>query len=327
MPATEPTSLSHSVGFADIESAAKRIRPIVRRTPVLTSKGFDERAGARTFFKCENLQRCGAFKIRGASNFLLSIPKEELGRGVVAFSSGNHAQAVAFAAKSVGAPATLVMPDDAPRSKMQATRDHGARIVTYDRLTGDREAIAREIAGESGATVVPPFEHPWIVAGQGTAGLELLQEVPDLDALVVCVGGGGLISGSALAAKQLSPRIRIYGVEPEAGNDVFLSLQAGHPVEIPPPDTIADGLRTTRPGPLTFALMQRLVDEMVLVSESEIRETLKFLLARMKILVEPSGAVAAAALLFGKLPPGLGEAGVILSGGNVDTDRLAEYLR
>ncbi|MGH9667936.1 MAG: threonine ammonia-lyase, partial [Bryobacteraceae bacterium] len=295
--------------------------------PVLTSRGFDERAGSRAFFKCENFQRCGAFKLRGAANFLLSIPKADLPRGVVAFSSGNHAQAVAFAAKAVGAPATLVMPGDAPRSKMEATRDFGARIVTYDRLTGDREAIARSIAAESGAIVVPPFEHPWIVAGQGTTGLELAREVPDLDALVVCVGGGGLISGCAIAAKQLCPTIRIFGVEPEAANDVFLSLQAGHPVEIPPPDTIADGLRTTKPGALTFSIMQRLVDEIVLVSEREIRETLRFLLTRMKILAEPSGAVAAAALLFGKLPPNVRHAGVVVSGGNVDPDRLAEYLR
>ncbi|HLJ18360.1 MAG TPA: threonine/serine dehydratase [Bryobacteraceae bacterium] len=325
MPITEPTAVN--VTFADIQDASHRIRPIARRTPVLTSRGFDERAGTRTFFKCENLQRCGAFKIRGASNFLLSMPKQDLPRGVVSFSSGNHAQAVAFAAKSVGAPATLVMPEDAPRSKMEATRDHGARIVTHNRFTENREAIGRRIAAESGATLVPPFDHPWIIAGQGTAALELLEEIPDLDALVVCIGGGGLISGCAIAAKYLRPAIRIFGVEPEIANDTFLSLQAGHPVEIPAPDTIADGLRTTKPGAITFSIMQQLVDEIVLVTEREIEETLKFLLTRMKILVEPSGAVAAAALLFGKLPPALQTAGVILSGGNVDADRLAGFLR
>ena len=325
MPITEPTAAN--VTFADIQDASQRIRPIARRTPVLTSRGFDERAGTRTFFKCENLQRCGAFKIRGASNFLLSMPEQDLPRGVVSFSSGNHAQAVAFAAKSVGAPATLVMPEDAPRSKIEATRDYGARIVTHNRFTENREAIGRRIAAESGATLVPPFDHPWIIAGQGTAALELLEEIPDLDALVVCIGGGGLISGCAIAAKFLRPAIRIFGVEPEIANDTFLSLQAGHPVEIPAPDTIADGLRTTKPGAITFSIMQQLVDEIVLVTEREIEETLKFLLTRMKILVEPSGAVAAAALLFGKLPPALQTAGVILSGGNVDADRLAGFLR
>jgi threonine dehydratase len=322
MPAIETAEVT----FEDIEAAGARIRPITRRTPVMTSRGFDERADARAFFKCENLQRCGAFKIRGAMNYLRSMPKADLPRGVVAFSSGNHAQAVAVAAKDAGAPATLVMPDDAPRSKMEASRDQGARIITHDRFSQSREAIAEEIVRETGATLVPPFNHPWIVAGQGTAGLELLEEIPDLDALVVQVGGGGLISGCAIAAKHMRPGIRVFGVEPENANDVFLSLQAGHPVEIPPPDTIADGLRTRKPGPVTFPLMQRLVDEMVLVSEEEIRQTMKFLLTRMKILAEPSGAVAAAALLFGKLPPRMGNVGVIISGGNVDADKLAEYL-
>ena len=312
--------------FADVAAAGERIRPLARRTPVMTSRGFDEKTGARVFFKCENLQRCGAFKIRGAANFLRSMPKEDLPRGVVAFSSGNHAQAVAVAARDAGAPATIVMPTDAPKSKIEATRDQGARIVTYNRLSESREAIAKELVERTSATLVPPFDHPWIVAGQGTAGLELLQEVPDLDALVVQVGGGGLISGCAVAAKHLRPSIRIFGVEPENGNDVFLSLQAGRPVEIPSPDTIADGLRTTKPGPVTFPLISRFVEEIALVSEEEIRETVRFLLLRMKILAEPSGAVAAAALLFGKLPPDLDRVGVIISGGNVDGDLLAGIL-
>ncbi|MEO7142233.1 MAG: pyridoxal-phosphate dependent enzyme [Bryobacteraceae bacterium] len=316
-----------AVTFAEIEGAAGRIGGIARRTPVLTSRGFNARSGAQVFFKCENFQRCGAFKIRGAANFLLSMAPADLPRGVVAFSSGNHAQAVAVAAREVGARATIVMPEDAPRSKMEATQDAGARIVTHNRFTESREAIARGIAEESGATVVPPFDHPWIVAGQGTAALELLAEVPELDALVTPIGGGGLISGCAVAARQLRPAIRIFGVEPEIANDAFLSLQAGYPVEIPPPETIADGLRTVKPGVVTFAIMQRLVDEVALVSESEIVETMKFLLTRMKILVEPSGAVAAAAVLFGKLPERLGKVGVVLSGGNVDADALADFLR
>lgn len=311
MPVTEPD-------FEDIRRAADRIRPIAKRTPVMTSRGFNAQAGVDAFFKCENFQTGGAFKIRGAANFIFSIPKDQLAKGVVAYSSGNHAQAVAIAARSVGAAATLVMPTDAPRSKMEATREQGARIVLYDRFKEDRTAIGVRISEETGATLVPPFDHPWIVAGQGTAALELLEEVPDLDTLVVCIGGGGLISGSSIAAKHLRTGIRVIGVEPEKGNDVFLSLAAGRRVEIPPPDTIADGLRTPCPGELTFAIMQRNVERVVLVSDDEIRATERFLLARLKILVEPSGAVSAAAALFGKLPAGVGRAGIILSGGNVD---------
>ena len=309
--------------FADIERAAERIRPVAKRTPVMTSRGFDQRAGIHAFFKCENLQTGGAFKIRGAANFVFSIPEADLPRGVVAFSSGNHAQAVAIAARHVGIPATLVMPTDAPRSKMEATRAQGATIVTYDRFNDDRAAIGARIAAETGATLVPPFDHPWIVAGQGTAALELLEEIPDLDAIVTPVGGGGLIAGSSIAAKHLRPSIRVIGVEPELGNDVYRSLQAGKRVEIPPPETIADGLRTPTPGELTFAIIQRNVESVVFVTEDEIRAGVKFLLARLKILVEPSGAVGAAAALAGKLPNGLGRVGIILSGGNVDFEVLA----
>lgn len=306
------------VSLEQIRAAAARIAPIARRTPVRTSGSFNRRAGAGAFFKCENLQRGGAFKIRGASNFIYSIPEDQRARGVVAFSSGNHAQAVAIAARSLGIQATLVMPNDAPAAKLAATRAHGPRIVTYDRLKEDREEIGRRIAAESGAVLVPPFDHPWIIAGQGTAALELFEEVPDLDALVVCLGGGGLLSGCAVAARALAPQVRVFGVEPELANDYWLSRRAGKPVTIPPPDTIADGLRTTTPGAHTFPIIQALVEDILLVSEDEIRATMAFLLSRTKMLVEPSGAVAAAAVLYGKLPPGLRRAGVLLSGGNVD---------
>jgi threonine dehydratase len=288
----------------------------------MTSRSVDARAGLAAFFKCENFQRGGAFKIRGASNLVLSIPPADLPRGVVAFSSGNHAQATAIAAKYVGAPATIVMPEDAPRSKMEPTRDLGARIVTYNRFTDDREAIAARILTETNGTLVPPFDHPLIVAGQGTAALELLEDQPDLDALVVCIGGGGLLAGSATIAKSLRPGIRIFGVEPELANDTFLSFAKGERVTIPPPDTIADGLRAPAPGKLTFPIIQKLVEQIVLVTEDEIRATVRFLLERMKILVEPSGAVAPAAVLFGKLPAGIRTAGVVISGGNTDLDSL-----
>lgn len=311
------------VNLEHIRSAGSRIAPVARRTPVRTSGSFDRRAGVSAFFKCENFQRGGAFKIRGAANFIYSIPGDQRPRGVVAFSSGNHAQAVAIAARSVGVEATLVMPTDAPASKLAATRAHGPRIVQYDRLTEDREAIGRRIADETGATLVPPFDHPWIIGGQGTAALELLEEVPDLDALVVCLGGGGLLSGCAIAARALAPKARVFGVEPELANDYWLSRRAGAPVTIAPPDTIADGLRTTTPGLHTFPIIQTLVDDILLVSEDEIRATMAFLLSRTKMLAEPSGAVAAAAVLFGKLPPGLRRAGVLISGGNVDLGFLA----
>lgn len=320
MPVTESVD---PVTFAEIREASARIRPLAKRTPVMTSRGFNARSGVEAFFKCENLQTGGAFKIRGAANFLGRLTPEELSRGVVAFSSGNHAQAVAIAAQAHGARATLVMPLDAPRAKVEATRDRGASIVNYDRLKDDRTAIGRRIAGETGATLVPPYDHPWTIAGQGTAALELLEEIPDLDALVVCIGGGGLISGSAIAARHLRPGIRVIGVEPELGNDTFLSLAAGKRVDIGASETIADGLRSPSPGELTFPIIQRHVERVVLVSEEEIRAAMKFLLLRMKLLVEPSGAVPTAAALFGKLPPGIRRAGIVLSGGNADFEILA----
>ena len=312
--------MNTDISIDDIQGAAERIKGIAHRTPIVTSRTFDELAGSSVFFKCENFQRGGAFKIRGASNFVYSIPKDELHRGVVSYSSGNHAQAVAIAAASVEIPATIVMPADAPKSKLEATRGYGARVVTYDRMLGNRETIGRKIADETGATLVPPYDHPWTIAGQGTAALELLEEVPDLDTLIVCIGGGGLMSGCAIAAKALRPEIRIFGVEPADGNDTYLSFRAHTRVEIPMPLTVADGLRATKPGELTFPIIQKHVEDVVLVSDKEIRETMRFLLTRMKILVEPSGAVAAAAVFHHKLPPGLGKTGVIVSGGNVDLE-------
>jgi threonine dehydratase len=276
----------------------------------------------RVFLKCENLQRTGAFKIRGASNLILSLSPEELARGVVAFSSGNHAQATAVAAKYAGAPATIVMPEDAPRSKVEATRAAGARIVTYDRMREDREAIAARVLQELRGTLVPPFDHPMIMAGQGTAALELLEDTPTPGALVVCVGGGGLAAGCATIAKSMRPGIRIFGVEPKVANDAALSLAAGERITIPPPDTIADGLRTPTTGKLTFPILQRHLEKILLVSEAEIRATMRFALERLKILIEPSGAVALAAVLFGMLPREIESAGVVISGGNVDFDLL-----
>jgi len=311
------------ISLRDIQTAAERILPIAKRTPVLTSESFDARSGLRAFFKCENFQKGGAFKIRGAANMIFSLSAEQLRNGVVAFSSGNHAQATALAARHMGTPATIVMPLDAPRSKVAATRAYGAEIVTYDRFKEDRIAIGKRIAAETGATLVPPFDHELIMAGQGTATLELLEDVPDIEALVVCIGGGGLISGSAVAATETKPGIRVFGVEPEDANDTFLSLQQGKRVEIAPPKTIADGLRPTSPGELTFPIIRERVEQVVLVTDDEIRETVKYLLARMKMLVEPSGAVPAAAVLFGKLPAGLRRLGILVSGGNVDLDVLA----
>jgi threonine dehydratase len=307
----------------DVRDAAVRIRPLARKTPVMTCSAFDTEAGARVFFKCENLQRGGAFKIRGASNLVLSLSKESLARGVVAYSSGNHAQATAIAAKYVGVPATIVMPEDAPQSKMEATRGYGARVVTYNRFKDSREAIAQSILKETGATLVPPFDHPMIMAGQGTAAMELLDETGPLDALIAPVGGGGLLAGCATIAKAQQPGIRVFGAEPEGANDTFLSMAAGERVSVHP-DTIADGLRAPKPGELTFPVVRQLVERIVLVSEDEIRAAVKFVLLRLKLLVEPSGAVPVAAVLFHKLPAEIHSVGVVISGGNVDFAELAK---
>jgi threonine dehydratase len=308
-----------SITIDDVRAAAERIKPVARRTPVMTSRTFNGLAGVSAFFKCENFQTGGAFKIRGAANAVFALKPER----VVAYSSGNHAQAVAIAARESGIAATIVMPNDAPKSKVDGTRGYGATVVIYDRLKEDRMAIGNRIAQEQNATIIPPFDHPLTMAGQGTLALELLDEVSDLDALVVCVGGGGLISGCATAAKAVKPDIRIFGVEPNDANDTYLSLQAGKIVEIPPPGTIADGLRAPAPGKLTFPVVQKLVEEVVLVTDDEIRAAMKFALMRMKIAIEPSGGVAMAAVMHGKIPTGLGKVGIVISGGNADYEVLA----
>jgi threonine dehydratase len=312
------------VTLEDIKAAAGRIQALARRTPVDHSRLFDAAADTTAYFKCENLQRGGAFKIRGALNFLMSLDRAGRERGVVTFSSGNHAQAVAMAAAHLETAATIVMPTDAPKAKLASTQAYGPKIVFFDREREDREAIAGRIARETGAVIVPSYDHPWIIAGQGTAALELLEEKPDLDAIVVPLGGGGLLSGTLIAAKALRPHIRIFGVEPELANDWYRSLRAGERTAIAPPATIADGLRTPIPGEITFPIVRALAEGVILVSEEEIKATVRFLLSRMKLLTEPSGAVAAAALLHKKLPADLKSVGVILSGGNVDLDALGQ---
>ncbi len=303
-----------TISAAMVREAAVRIKPLARRTPVLET----EIDGIQVFLKCENLQLGGSFKIRGAANLILSLTPDELGRGIVAFSSGNHAQGVALAARHVGAKATIVMPTDAPASKMDATRAYGAQVVTYDRMTENREEVARQLMGDSGATLVPPFDHPMIVAGQGTAALELMDEVPEIEALVTCLGGGGLTAGCCLIAKEINSAIRVFGVEPETGNDWFLSLKKGERVEIPPPPTIADGLRTVMPGKVPFPILQSLLERVLLVTDDELRTAMRFLMEKVKIVAEPSGAAATAGVLSGKLPSGFKRIGVIVSGGNLD---------
>jgi len=313
------------VTFSDVQSAAERLRGQAHRTPVVTSRTFDQIAGCRVFFKCENLQRAGAFKFRGAYNALSQLTPEQRARGVVAFSSGNHAQGLALAAKVLGIPATVVMPSDAPQIKVDATRDYGAEIVFYDRITGDREAIARQLATERRLTIIPPFDHPHIIAGQGTAALELFQDVPDLDYLLTPVGGGGLIAGCATAAKAMRPSVHVIGVETEPANDAWQSLRTGQRVTIPVPDTIADGIRTTCLGVYTFEIMQRLVDDIALVADADVIEAMRFMLFRMKLLAEPTGAVPVAALMARKVPAVSGKrVGVIVSGGNADPALISD---
>jgi threonine dehydratase len=315
------------VTIDDIAAAAGRIQALARKTPVMHSRLFDEASGVECHFKCENLQRGGAFKIRGALNFLMALSPEERKRGVVTFSSGNHAQAVAIAAAHLQVAATIVMPTDTPTAKMESTKAYNPKIVLFDRMRENREEIARKIAVETNAIVLPSYDHPWVVAGQGTAALELLAEKPDLDAIFAPVGGGGLLAGTLVAAKAHNPQIRVFGVEPEMASDWYQSLKAGKRIAIPPPDTIADGLRTPIPGEVTFPIVSALAEGVLLVAEEEIKAAVRFLLTRLKILAEPSGAVPAAALLSKKVPAGIRSAGIIVSGGNVDFDVLAEICR
>ena len=314
--------VQQAVTLNDVMAAAERIEGLAHHTPVLTSAQFNKASGVQAFFKCENLQRGGAFKFRGALNFMLQLSADERNNGVVAFSSGNHAQAVAIAAAHLGVQATIVMPQDAPTSKVEASRAYGPKIILYDRETEDREEIAARIARETGAITLPPFDHPWVIAGQGTAALELLREKPELNAIAVPLGGGGLFAGTLVVANALRPDMRVFGVEPEVANDWHESLQKGERVEIPNPPTIADGLRTAAPGKITYSIAKPLAHGVLLVSENEIRATVRFLLSRLKLLVEPSGTVAAAAALHGKLPGGIRSVGIILSGGNVDMSLL-----
>jgi threo-3-hydroxy-L-aspartate ammonia-lyase len=316
-----------SVSYADVRAAAKRLDGVAHRTPVVRSRTLDERIGATVFVKCENLQRMGAFKFRGAYNFLSTLSPELREKGVVAFSSGNHAQGVALAARLLGIPATIVMPSDAPAVKLAATREYGAEVVLYDRESSHREEIAGGIAAERGATVVPPFDDPRIVAGAGTAALELLEEARHLDLIVVPVGGGGLMGGTAIAAHGVDAGIAIYGVEPEAGDDFAQSLARGERVKIAVPKTIADGLQTTSPSELTFSIAREHNCTVVTVTDAELAEALSFAFERMKLVVEPSGAAAIAALLTGRIPNLVNKRiGIIISGGNADPTRFAELL-
>ena len=320
-----------AISGADVDAAAARLVGVAHRTPVLTSRTADERSGAQIFFKCENFQRMGAFKFRGAYNALAQFSPTQCERGVIAFSSGNHAQAIALAARLLGMPSVIVMPADSPAAKLAATREYqsgqrGSEVVLYDRYTEDREAIGQRLAGERGMTLIPPYDHPHVMAGQGTAAAELIDEVGPLDMLIVCLGGGGLLSGCAAAAHARSPATEVIGVEPEAGNDVQQSLAAGRIVKIDTPHTIADGAQTQAAGRLTFPVIQRLVRRVVTVSDAQLVRTMRFFAERMKMVVEPTGCLAAAAVLDGVVPARSRRVGVIVSGGNVDMARYASLL-
>jgi len=309
-----------------IQEARERIGSRIHRTPVITSRQFNEASGKEVFFKCENLQRAGAFKIRGATNKIQSLTPEEKQRGIVALSSGNHAQAVAVAGHEAGVRVLVAMPEDAPAAKVAATRGYGAEIVFYDRLKQDREAFALDLAERERLVMVPPYDDYFVLAGQGTCGIELMEEVPDLDCVLTPCSGGGLFAGVATAAKAMNPRIKCYPVEPDTADDTRQSLLKGERVTIPPPPTIADGLRVQIPGKLTFPILQRVADDVLTVTDEEIIATLKFILFRMKLLVETSGATAAAAVMFKKLPADVKRVGVVLSGGNIDPDQLKQLL-
>jgi threo-3-hydroxy-L-aspartate ammonia-lyase len=318
------------ITFADITAAAARLKGIGHRTPVHTSSTANARTGAELFFKCENFQRMGAFKFRGGYNALAQFTPEQRKAGAIAFSSGNHAQAVALSAKLLGMQAVIVMPQDAPEAKIRATREYGAEVILFDRYTQDREALTQQIATERGMTLIPPYNHTAVMAGQGTAALELIEDVGKLDILLVCMGGGGLTSGCAVAAKHLLPRCDVYGVEPLAGNDFQQSFRSGKIVKIDVPKTIADGAQTQAPGPLTFAVCHALLKDVLTVDDAALVKTMHFFAERMKMVIEPTGGLAAAAAMLGdsegKLDVKGKRVGIIVSGGNVDPAAYAKLL-
>lgn len=312
--------------YDDVAAAAQRLKGVAHPTPVLRASSANAMLGGQVFFKCENLQRTGAFKFRGAYNTLAQFTDEQRKGGVLAFSAGNHGQAIALSARLLDMPALIVMPEDAPAAKMAATREYGAQVVTYNRYTEDRETISRQLARERGMTLIPPFDHPHVIAGQGTAAKELFEEVPNLDYLFVCVGGGGLLAGSLLAAEALAPRCQVVGVEPAAGNDGQQSLRAGHIVEIATPHTIADGAQTKALGQLTFPIIARLAHDMVTATDEQLVEGLRFFAERMKMVVEPTGSLAFSGALHGGVDLRAKRVGILVSGGNVDLPRYARFL-
>ncbi|MCE4060765.1 MULTISPECIES: threo-3-hydroxy-L-aspartate ammonia-lyase [Pandoraea] len=318
------TTPTLAITYGDVVAAHDRIREAAHRTPVLTSRTADAMTGARLFFKAENFQRMGAFKFRGAYNAISQFTAEQKRGGVLAFSSGNHAQAIALSARELGVPAVILMPQDAPQMKIDATRGYGAEVILFDRYKEDREALSKRLAEERGMTLIPPYDHPHVMAGQGTAVKELIEDAGELDMLLVCLGGGGLLSGSAVAARALNPNIEIYGVEPEAGNDGQQSFRKGEIVHIETPRTIADGAQTQHLGQYTFPVIRSLVDDILTVTDDELVQTMKFFASRMKIVVEPTGCLAAAAAMQGKVDVRGKRVGVILSGGNVDLARFAK---
>ena len=312
--------------YADVEAASQRLAGHAHRTPVMTSRTMNAELGAEVFFKCENLQRMGAFKFRGAFNALSRFNERQRKAGVVTFSSGNHAQAIALSAALLGMSATIIMPNDAPATKIAATRGYGGKVVLYDRYSEDREAIGRQLAEEHGMTLIPPYDHPDVIAGQGTAAKELFEEVGELDALFVCLGGGGLLAGSALATRALSPRCRLYGVEPEAGNDGQQSFRKGEIVHIDTPATIADGAQTQHLGQYTFAIIRRAVDDILTVNDAQLVDAMRFFASRMKLVVEPTGGLSLAAARAMRDPLRGQRVGIIISGGNVDLMRFCALL-
>jgi threonine dehydratase len=312
--------------YLDVVDAAGRIEGVAHRTPVLHSRMADARSGGQLVFKCENFQRMGAFKFRGAYNAIARFSDDQRRAGVLTYSSGNHAQAIALSASLVGIKSAIIMPHDAPALKVQATREYGGEVIMYDRYKENREEIGRRLAQERGMTLIPPYDHPDVIAGQGTATKELIEETGPLDVLLVCLGGGGLLSGAALAAKALSPQCRVIGVEPEAGNDGQLSMARGEIVHIEVPDTIADGAKVTHIGEHNFAVMRRLVDEVVTVSDIQLIDTMRFFAERMKMVVEPTGCLAAAAALHKVVPVEGKRVGILISGGNVDLSAFSRYI-